>query len=144
MAGWRIGFVAGNAEVIAGLAQIKTNIDSGVFNACQEAGIAALDAPEPFCSDLRAMYQKRRDLLVPALRAIGLDCKPPEATFYVWTKAPKGIKSQDYVLDLIKNKGVVATPGTGFGPAGEGYVRFTLCSDISVLKQVADILGGRV
>lgn len=144
MAGWRIGFAVGNPDIIAGLGQIKTNIDSGAFNGCQEAGIAALDSPEPFCSELRAIYQKRRDTLVPALQAVGLRCKAPEATFYVWTQAPQGKKSLDYVLDLIRDKGIVATPGTGFGAAGEGYVRFTLCSDIEVLKQVAEALRGRV
>ncbi len=144
MTGWRIGFAVGNAQVLEGLRQVKTNIDSGVFNACQEAGIAALDHSEPFCSELRLIYQKRRDILVPALLEAGLSCEKPEATFYVWAKLPQGVKSEDYVLDLIQKKGIVATPGNGFGPAGEGYVRFTLCSDASLLKQVAQVLKSPV
>jgi LL-diaminopimelate aminotransferase len=141
MTGWRVGFVAGNARVVEGLAKVKTNIDSGIFNACQEAGIEALEHYEPFCTELRAVYQKRRDILIPALRAAGLRCQNPEATFYVWCKLAAGLKSEDFVLDLIRTKGVVSTPGTGFGAGGEGFVRFTLCSDVSVLKQVAQLLS---
>ncbi len=140
MTGWRVGFLVGNARIIEALGQVKTNIDSGVFNACQEAGIAALDNYEPFCADLRAVYQKRRDILIPALQAMGLQCHKPDATFYAWARLPEGRKSEEFVLDLIRNKGVVSTPGNGFGEYGEGYVRFTLCSDIEVLKQVAEIL----
>jgi LL-diaminopimelate aminotransferase len=140
MTGWRVGFVVGNARVIEGLAQVKTQVDSGIFNACQEAGIAALDHYEPFCTELRKIYQIRRDVLIPALQAIGLDCHKPEATFYAWAKLPAGQKSEEFVLDLIRQKGIVSTPGNGFGGVGEGYVRFTLCSDVSVLKQVAEAL----
>lgn len=142
MTGWRVGSLVGNAKIVEGLAQVKTNIDSGVFNAVQEAGIEAMERYESFCKELRAIYQPRRDLLVPAIQAAGLRCKAPDATFYVWARLPAGVKSEDYVLDLIRNKGIVATPGNGFGSAGEGYVRFTLCSDLEVLKQVAQILRG--
>jgi LL-diaminopimelate aminotransferase len=119
---------------------VKTNIDSGIFNACQEAGIEALDHSEPFCSELRAIYQKRRDVLIPALQAIGLDCPFPEATFYAWAKLPGNQKSEEFVMNLIRDKGIISTPGNGFGQEGEGYVRFTLCSDIEILKQVAQAL----
>lgn len=144
MTGWRVGFVVGNSKIIDGLAQVKTNVDSGIFNACQEAGIEALDRYEPFCTELRSIYQKRRDILIPALQAIGLRCQKPDATFYAWARLPEGTKSEDYVLDLIRTQGIVATPGNGFGGAGEGYVRFTLCSDEAVLKQVAESLKGSV
>ena len=140
MTGWRVGFLVGNAKIVEGLAQIKTNIDSGAFNACQEAGIEALDKGDGFCNELRSIYQKRRDILIPALQAIGLRCNKPDATFYAWAKLPRDIKSEDFVLDLIRTKGIVSTPGNGFGSAGEGYVRFTLCSDEAVLKQVAETL----
>ncbi len=140
MTGWRVGFVVGHAKIIDGLAQVKTNIDSGIFNAVQEAGIEALDRYEPFCTELRAIYQKRRDVLIPALQKSGLACKLPDATFYAWARLPEGKKSEDFVLDLIRTKGIVSTPGNGFGAAGEGYVRFTLCSDIAILKQVAEQL----
>ena len=140
MAGWRVGFLVGNAKIIEGLAQVKTNIDSGVFNVCQEAGIEALDHYEPFCTELRKVYQERREILIPALQAIGLNCKKPDATFYAWARLPEGRKSEEFVMDLIERKGIIATPGNGFGEYGEGYVRFTLCSDVSVLKQVAEAL----
>lgn len=144
MTGWRVGFLVGNSKIVDGLAQVKTNVDSGAFNACQEAGIAALEHAEPFCSELRAIYQKRRDILIPALQAIGLHCKSPDATFYAWARLPEGRKSEEYVLDLIRKQGIVSTPGNGFGQDGEGYVRFTFCSDISVLKQVAEALKASV
>lgn len=144
MTGWRVGFVVGNAKILEGLAQVKTNVDSGIFNACQEAGISALAQFEPFCTELRSIYQKRRDILIPALQAIGLECREPEATFYVWAKLPRQQSSEEFVLDLIRTRGIVSTPGNGFGPSGEGYVRFTLCSDASVLKQVAELLQGSV
>jgi LL-diaminopimelate aminotransferase len=144
MTGWRVGFAVGNPKMIEALARVKTNIDSGIFNACQEAAIEALDQYEPFCTELRSIYQKRRDILVPAIQDSGLKCRMPKATFYVWARLPAGVKSEDYALDLIRSRGVVSTPGTGFGSAGEGFVRFTLCSDVEVLKQVANILRGSV
>lgn len=142
MTGWRVGFVAGNARIIDGLAQVKTNIDSGAFNAVQEAGIAALDHSEPFCTELRAIYQRRRNILIPALREAGLRVRSPEATFYAWCGLPEGDDAMDYVMRLIREKGIVGTPGTGFGAAGEGYVRFTMCSDEAVLRKVAASLRG--
>ena len=144
MTGWRVGFAVGHPRLISGLLAMKSNVDSGVFNACQEAAIAALENDEPFCTELRAIYQKRRDVLVPALQRIGLSCQNVEATFYVWAALPGGTSSDEFVMKLIKEKGIVATPGRGFGPAGEGFVRFTLCADISVLKQVAEALKGSV
>ena len=140
MTGWRVGFVVGHPKIVEGLAQVKTNIDSGIFNAVQEAGMEAMERYEPFCTELRAIYQKRRDVLVPALEAIGLQCRKPDATFYAWARLPEGRQSEEWVLDLIQKKGIVSTPGTGFGDAGEGYVRFTFCSDVEVLKQVAEAL----
>jgi LL-diaminopimelate aminotransferase len=144
MTGWRVGFMVGNAKVVDALAQVKTNIDSGAFNACQEAGIAALEHYETFCRELRGIYQARRDVLIPALQATGLNCRKPDATFYAWARLPHGQASEDFVLNLIRTKGIVSTPGNGFGAAGEGYVRFTFCSDISVLKQVAEALKASV
>jgi LL-diaminopimelate aminotransferase len=144
MTGWRVGFVVGNSRIIDGLAQVKTNIDSGIFNACQEAGIEALDRYESFCNELRSIYQQRRDVLIPALQSIGLQCQKPDATFYAWARLPRGIKSEDFVMDLIRQKGIVSTPGNGFGNFGEGFVRFTFCSDVSVLKQVAQALKASV
>jgi LL-diaminopimelate aminotransferase len=140
MTGWRVGFMVGNPKIVDGLAQVKTNVDSGAFNACQEAGIEALNHYASFCRELRGIYQERRDVLIPALQAIGLQCRKPDATFYAWARLPHGQSSEEFVLNLIREKGIVSTPGNGFGSAGEGYVRFTFCSDVSVLRQVAEAL----
>ena len=144
MTGWRVGFVVGHPRIIEGLGQVKTRIDSGVFNAVQEAGITALENSEPFCTKMRSLYQERRDVLVPALRKLNLKCQNPEASFYVWAELPEKTKSEEFCLNMIYNHGVICTPGVGFGDQGEGFVRFTLCSDVSVLKQVAEILKASI
>lgn len=144
MTGWRVGFAVGHETLINGLAQVKTNIDSGVFNACQEAALAAFENAEPFCTELRSTYQKRRDLLVPALQKLGLGVFAPQATFYVWCSLPKtrSMRSESFVLELIQKNGIVSTPGSGFGTLGEGYVRFTLCQSLPTLQKAIQILNG--
>ena len=138
MTGWRIGMAVGNAELVAGLAQAKSNLDSGIFQAVQEAGIEALRLGDALVEPSRKIYQERRDILVDGLRAIGLECEKPLATFYVWVGAPKGLSSADFTTKLLDEAGVVTTPGNGFGAAGEGYVRFTVCVDKERLKEVAE------
>jgi LL-diaminopimelate aminotransferase len=138
MTGWRIGMAVGNAEVIGGLAQAKSNLDSGIFQAVQEAGIEALNAGDRIVEPSRKIYQERRDILVDGLRAVGLPCEKPKATFYVWVAAPKGLTSTEFTAKLLDEAGVVTTPGNGFGEAGEGYVRFTVCVDKERLKEVAE------
>ena len=140
MTGWRLGFAVGNPELVAGLAHVKTNIDSGVFNAVQEAGTVALDEGDSWVDGLRTTYQERRDVLFAALQKTSLHCLKPEATFYMWCRLPQGTGSEAYVMDLIRRAGVISTPGSGFGTGGEGYVRFTLCNPVPVLKKVAEIL----
>ncbi|MGH7898367.1 MAG: LL-diaminopimelate aminotransferase [Candidatus Binatia bacterium] len=126
MTGWRIGFAVGNAELVAGLGKVKTNVDSGVFQAVQEAGIAALGGDQACVADSRRIFQRRRDLVLKALAKIGLDALAPKATFYVWVKTPKGYGSADFATRVLEQTGVVITPGNGFGPSGEGYVRLSL------------------
>jgi LL-diaminopimelate aminotransferase len=138
MTGWRIGMAVGNADLVAGLAQAKSNLDSGVFQAVQEAAIEALKLGDQIVEPSRRIYQERRDILVDALRGIGLSCEKPRATFYVWVAAPNGITSAEFTAKLLDEAGVVTTPGNGFGQAGEGYVRFTVCVDKAKLKEVAD------
>ena len=138
MTGWRIGMAVGNAELVAGLAQAKSNLDSGIFQAVQEAGIEALRLGDALVEPSRKIYQERRDILVDGLRAIGLECDRPKATFYVWVGAPKGLSSAEFTAKLLDDAGVVTTPGNGFGAAGEGYVRFTVCVDKERLKEVAE------
>ncbi len=126
MTGWRIGFVVGNAEVVAGLGKIKSNLDSGVFQAIQEAGIAALAMADADLSAIRKIYQERRDVLIPGLRRLGFRVTPPPASFYAWIRTPDGVSSSDLTARLISEAAIVTTPGSGFGEAGEGYIRMTL------------------
>jgi LL-diaminopimelate aminotransferase len=138
MTGWRIGMAVGNAEIVSGLAQAKSNLDSGIFQAIQEAGIEALKLGDSIIEPSRKIYQERRDILVSGLRAVGLECEKPRATFYVWVATPKGLTSAEFTAKLLDEAGVVTTPGNGFGDAGEGYVRFTVCVDQQRLKEVAE------
>jgi LL-diaminopimelate aminotransferase len=129
MTGWRIGFAVGNAEVIAGLGKIKSNLDSGIFQAIQEAGIEALKTKESVLAKNRKTYRERRDILIKGLKSAGLEVEQPEASFYLWVKVPFGFDSADsarFSTLLLNNAGILTTPGNGFGAHGEGYVRFAL------------------
>ena len=127
MTGWRVGFVLGNAQLVGALGKVKTNFDSGVFQSVQEAAITALEGGDgDKLAEYCAIYKERRDLVVGALRAIGLVCAPPRATFYVWVEVPKGYSSVSFTERVLKEAGVVITPGSGFGKGGEGFVRFSL------------------
>jgi LL-diaminopimelate aminotransferase len=138
MTGWRIGMAVGNPDLVTGLAQAKSNLDSGIFQAIQEAGIEALRLGDQIVEPSRKIYQERRDVLVDGLRAVGLECEKPRATFYVWVNCPKGLSSAAFTTKLLEEAGVVTTPGNGFGEAGEGYVRFTVCVDKERLREVAE------
>ena len=135
MTGWRIGFAVGRAEVIEALRQVKSNLDSGAFQAVQEAGIAALALAESISARNSRIYQRRRDVLVRGLRKIGLEVESPRATFYVWPRVPKGFDSASFVTTLIERAGIVCTPGNGFGVEGEGYARFALTADVTRLRE---------
>ncbi len=126
MTGWRVGFVVGNREVLAGLGAVKTNIDSGVFQAVQEAAIAALTGDQVCVEQMRSTYEKRRDHLVDGLQSLGLEAQKPSATFYVWFPVPEKYSSIEFTAHILKETGVVVTPGNGFGDSGEGFVRMTL------------------
>jgi LL-diaminopimelate aminotransferase len=138
MTGWRVAMAVGTPDIVGGLAQAKSNLDSGIFQAVQEAGIEALRLGDAIVEPSRKIYQERRDILVDGLRAVGLECEKPRATFYVWVACPKGLSSADFTAKLLDEAGVVTTPGNGFGDAGEGYVRFTVCVDKERLREVAE------
>jgi LL-diaminopimelate aminotransferase len=135
MTGWRVGFALGNAQLVAALGAVKTNLDSGVFQPVQEAAIAALEGGDATLRDYCEIYQGRRDLMVAALRGIGLECETPRATFYLWAKTPPGYTSASFTERVLKETGVVITPGSGFGKSGEGYVRFSLTVPNERLKE---------
>ncbi|MFN0118347.1 MAG: LL-diaminopimelate aminotransferase [Elusimicrobiota bacterium] len=135
MTGWRIGWVCGNKDVVKQLGTVKDNYDSGAFEVVQAAGIAALTGPQTCVEEMRQMYKGRRDVFVPALKKIGWDLNTPEATFYVWAKNPKGYSSMQVVTKILEEAHVMCTPGNGFGPSGEGYVRFALTVEESRLAE---------
>lgn len=138
MTGWRVGMAVGHPELVGGLAQVKSNVDSGIFQAVQEAAIEALRLGDEIVEPCRRVFQERRDILVSGLKAVGLECEKPRATFYVWVSVPKGLTSAQFTTKLLEEAGVVTTPGNGFGDAGEGFVRFTVCVDKERLKEVTE------
>jgi len=126
MTGWRIGFAVGNREAIDGLGAIKSNIDSGVFQAVQMAGIEAIRGDQSCVRDMVQVYSRRRDLMVKGLQDVGFEVESPRATFYLWIKVPEGYTSADLTERLLEDAGLVVTPGNGFGEPGEGYFRIAL------------------
>ncbi|OEU69981.1 MAG: LL-diaminopimelate aminotransferase [Desulfovibrio sp. S3730MH75] len=135
MTGWRCGMAVGNATLVGGLGKVKENVDSGIFQAVQEAGIVALQQGEPYVKEFRKIYKERRDVVVEALQKINISCKVPEASIFVWAKTPEGYTSSEFVSKLLKETGVVVTPGNGFGESGEGYFRISLTVDTERLKE---------
>ncbi len=135
MTGWRIGFAVGNEQLIEALGRIKTNVDSGIFNAIQWAGVEALSRTEEVLEWLLPIYRKRRDLVVRTLSRVGIEIKPPRATFYVWIPVPSGFDSLGFANFLLDKAGVVVTPGIGFGRYGEGFVRISLTTPDTILEK---------
>jgi LL-diaminopimelate aminotransferase len=140
MTGWRIGFAVGNNEVIAGLGTIKTNLDSGVFQAIQEAGIAALTCYQNEMNHTYNQYQERKDIMIRGLQELGYQPEIPLATFYIWITVPNPYSSAEFAAHLLKKAGIVVTPGIGFGQWGEGYFRITLTTPKERLIEALDRL----
>ena len=141
MTGWRLGFAVGQADAIAGLGKIKSNIDSGAFNAIQYAGIAALDSDQSAVEKNCRILQERRDILISGLKKLGYAAEAPKATFYVWLPTPTGIGSSQFTSLLLEQAGIVTTPGNGFGAPGEGYVRLALTVNRARLEEALDRLS---
>jgi LL-diaminopimelate aminotransferase len=142
MTGWRIGMAVGNAEMIAALRDVKSNLDSGVPQAIQYAAIEALSGPQEAIEKHNAIYQRRRDLIIDVLKDIGLEAKPPKAGLYIWAKVPEGYTSVEFANDLLEKVGVAVTPGIGYGTSGEGYVRFSLTiPDAGLVKGLSRLAG---
>ena len=126
MTGWRIGMAVGNPQIIDALMRVKSNIDSGASQAIQRMAIAALDGPQESIAAHNAIYQRRRDKVVDALRKLGLQVTPPKASLYVWARVPEGMTSAGFAERLLDQAAVIVTPGNGYGAYGEGYVRLSL------------------
>ncbi len=140
MTGWRLGWVCGNAEVVAALGKLKTNLDSGVFVAVQRAGEAALRGPEEPVRRRVAAFQARRDLLVDGLREAGWRVERPRATFYLWAEVPDGFDSVTFAQHVLERAAVVVTPGVGYGEVGDRYVRLSFTTPEDRLKEAVQRL----
>jgi LL-diaminopimelate aminotransferase len=135
MTGWRIGMVVGNRTAIEALGRVKTNVDSGVFQAVQYAAIAALRGDQSWLAARNQHYQRRRDAVLATLRRLGIEAPAPRASLYVWGPVPAGMKSVEFCLRLLDEAAVWITPGVGFGPAGEGYFRISLTTPDDRLEE---------
>ena len=126
MTGWRIGWAVGNPRIVEALERVKSNMDSGIFAALQNAAIEALQLPQEWIEHRNAIYQRRRDEVVKMLRRIGLQPELPRASLYVWTPVPAGYDSSGFAEKVIDEAGVIITPGLGFGPSGDSHFRISL------------------
>jgi LL-diaminopimelate aminotransferase len=142
MTGWRLGFAAGRSELIGALTRVKSYVDTGPFLAVQKAGVAALDKSEELVAPIRAELQRRRDAAVTVLRQAGFALEAPKAAMYLWVPLPVGVSSAAFAKQALEETGVVVLPGSGFGPAGEGFFRIALTVGAERLRVAADRLGG--
>ena len=140
MTGWRTAAVVGNAEAIEVYWRLKTNIDSGMFDAVQLAAAAVLERGDEAAREMSDLYQRRRDLVCDALRAIGVDVTPPRGTIYVWAPVPEGHDSVSYCEQVLEESGVVVSPGSAYGPSGEGFFRISLTIDDDRLAEAVERL----
>lgn len=140
MTGWRIGMAVGNAQMIDALKRFKSNLDSGVPQAIQLAAVEALNGSQEAVAQHNAIYERRRDLVVETLSDIGCTVEPPRASLYVWAKVPPNYTAAEFATDLLDQVGVLVIPGTGYGPAGEGYVRLSLTiPDAALIKALSKL-----
>ena len=139
LAGARIGFCVGNPDVVAYLKTLKSNMDYGMFLPIQKAAVAAITGDQSSVERTRAAYERRRDVLCDGLIAAGWQMNKPESTMFVWAPIPAAYdKSEDFVMELLNRTGVIVTPGSAFGPSGEGFVRMALVQDAEVLEKAVD------
>jgi LL-diaminopimelate aminotransferase len=141
MTGWRLGFAAGRPELIGALTRVKSYVDTGPFLAVQKAGAAALDRSDELVAPIRAELQRRRDAGVGALGQAGFTVDSPKAAMYLWVPLPAGVPSAVFAKHALEETGVVVLPGSGFGPAGEGFFRIALTVGANQLRVAADRLG---
>lgn len=135
MTGWRIGWAAGNSQVVEALGRLKSNIDSGQFQAIQYAGIAGLTGPQDTVARMREIYRERREVVVEGLNAMGWNLEKPKGSFYVWAPVPMGYTSSEFAEVVLEKAGVIITPGNGYGTYGEGYFRIALTVDKERIRE---------
>lgn len=144
MTGWRIGWVAGAPKAIEAIKRLKTNIDSGIFDAVQHAGIAAIEGPQDVLRSAVETYRRRRDLLCDGLKSMGIVVEPPRGSIYLWVPVPDGYTSASFTTFLLDEADIVVAPGNGYGPSGEGFVRFSLTIADERLEEGVERLRGIV
>ena len=144
MTGWRAGAIVGNPEVVDAYWRLKTNLDSGMFGAVQRAAAAALSGSQECVREMCRIYQRRRDLLVAALRTVGMHVEPPKGTIYLWVPVPEGYTSASFTQQVLEQADVVVTPGAAYGPSGEGYVRMSLTLADARLEEAVRRIEERV
>jgi LL-diaminopimelate aminotransferase len=142
MTGWRVAFACGNSTAIEALGRVKTNIDSGVFTAVQEAAIEAMLGPQDSIAALIDLYTRRRDLVIGTLADIGIEAATPKATIYVWAKVPDGYDSAGFATHVLESANVIVSPGNAYGPSGEGYIRITLTTPDDRLEEALERIRG--
>lgn len=141
MAGWRVGFVVGNADIIQGLRTLKTNLDYGIFTVIQRAAETALELPDSYVKQVQERYSLRRDFFIAGLAKLGWQVPPSRATMYLWIPCPPSSPtSTSFAMDVLQTTGVVVTPGNAFGEGGEGYVRVSLIADCDRLQEALNRL----
>ena len=140
MTGWRCAAILGNAEAIASYWRLKTNVDSGLFEAIQLAAAAALDGPRTAVDEMNSVYARRRDLVIDALAAIGVEVTPPQGTIYVWAPVPDGHTSTSFAELVLEQAAVVVSPGSMYGPSGEGFFRISLTTPDERLAEAVERL----
>ena len=141
MAGWRVGMVVGNADIIKTILQVKSNMDSGMFLGIQKGAIAALNSPQSWFDELNAIYVKRREIVWQIFDALNCSYEKENAGMFVWAKLPEGHESMQFIDQLLNEKEVFITPGTIFGSQGEGYIRASLCISEKLLEEVLNRLS---
>ena len=141
MAGWRVGMVVGNADALAALAQVKTNVDSGLYRPLQEAAAQALSADPGWIRQRNGIYQERLEVMLQGLKAAGLEATRPRAALYVWAQVPSPWTSEGFALGLLEGAGIALAPGSFFGPGGEGYVRLSITAPAERIREAMERLG---
>ena len=138
MTGWRCAAILGHADAIQSYWRLKTNVDSGLFEAIQIAGATAISGPLEPLAEMNAIYQRRRDLVVSALGAIGVDVTPPKGTIYVWAPVPSGHTSTSFAETVLEEAAVVVSPGSMYGPSGEGFFRISLTTPDERIEEAVE------
>jgi LL-diaminopimelate aminotransferase len=140
MAGWRVGMAIGNATAVEALARTKTNIDSGIFRAIQDAAILALTGDQGWLQERNGVYRERCDIILDTLREVGIGARMPQASLYIWASTPGGYTSSQFTTRLLQEEGISMTPGSVFGEQGEGYLRISLGADTGRIRTAMDRL----